>query len=107
MSQRLFMVVSGLLLLTLLLWQRSSHTHYSYTRSELEKEKVLLGKQVKTLKMEINQLATPAVLYSYWKENEENLEFIQTELVAEKKKEDPKGKKKSKSQMASFRGRSF
>ena len=57
MSQRLFVVVTTLMLLTGLLWQRSMRTHYAYTKSELDKEKIRLSKQVKTLEMEIQKLA--------------------------------------------------
>lgn len=104
MNQRLFLVISSLFMLTVLLWQRSLHTHYAYTLVELEKEKVYLGKQVKTLEMEINQLATPDSLYKYWQENEDQLNFIQMESpesVPLVRSDDPalSNQKKSKSKV--------
>jgi uncharacterized membrane protein len=112
MSQRLFVVVTTLLLLTGLLWQRSMRTHYAYTKSELDKEKIKLVKQVKTLEMEIQKLATPAVLYGYWKEHELELAFIEeaNSKVAKAKqaelaKAEEEKKKKSKAHMASLNQR--
>ena len=106
MNQRIFLVITTLFLLMALLWQRSLHTHYIYTRSELEKEKLVLSKQIKILEIEIQQLTTPAELYSYWKDNEENLAFIE---VAQEKPSKTKvfkseyKQKKSKSHMASLK----
>lgn len=115
MSQRLFVVITTLLLLTGLLWQRSMHTHYAYTKSELDKEKIKLSKQVKTLEMEIQKLATPAALYDYWREHESELAFIeeanlkaakarQAELA--KAEQEQKKPSKSKTHMASLNQRS-
>lgn len=113
MSQRLFAIITGLALLTGLLYQRSMRTHYAYTKSELDKEKIKLTKQVKTLEMEIQKLATPAALYDYWKEHESELAFIeeanskeakakqQLELAEAEKKQ----KEKSKTHMASLNQR--
>jgi len=77
-------------------------------RAALENEKVYLSKQVKLLEMEIQQQATPADLYAYWKDHEAELEFV--EFVASDSKEVPPENKKSspaKVHVASFQAKSF
>ncbi|MBF0196419.1 MAG: hypothetical protein HQL32_01850 [Planctomycetes bacterium] len=75
MKQRIILIISTLLIVSYISYQRSRSIHFAYQYSLLEREEKLLEERLKTLRMDIRSMATPDELYSYWQSSCPHLNF--------------------------------
>ena len=80
MNKKLIFTVFALLIATMISWQRSKILYFSHQLIAINKDKRKLEKDLYTINMEIRELAPPAALYDYWKNNLKELDYHQFEL---------------------------
>jgi hypothetical protein len=86
MNKKLLFTAFVLLIATIISWQRSKILYFSHQSIAIKKDKRKLEKDLYTINMEIRELAPPSVLYKYWKENLQGLDYHQYELNKKKSK---------------------
>jgi hypothetical protein len=89
----------GMVLGSILLWQRSMMVHVAYRQSALAQEKKKLLKEIHRLEVDIRQFTRPQVLYDYWQRNQSDFNF----RISQKEKQPSIEEGKSLVRYAGFR----
>lgn len=68
------LVLLGLLLASVLLYQRSQTTQYAFRMADLKQEEERLMQKMHSLEVDIRRHSNPEVLYQYWLQNHDQYE---------------------------------